>query len=159
MVRTLGAAGRGCWGHRHFSRLPRCAAAQDMRYDATCVLGAAGVAPDTVIWGDSHGVELTYAWSERAALSGRAVRQITGSACPPTPGVYLQSRPRCQAANKDILDALLADDTVTRIVLTPILCGPEICPIVSDDEVLYFNGSHISMTAARRVVLTLEAGS
>lgn len=224
--------------------------AQDMRYDATCVLGAADVAPDTVIWGDSHGVELTYAWSERAALSGRAVRQITGSACPPTPGVYLPSRPSCQAANKDILDALLADDTVTRVVLTmntegyinnegipftelhaslaetvaklratgkevlligqipnqhmdvpavagqivhrgadpsefgvqraeidliaaqwnavlrklaeqdgidfidltPILCGPEICPIVSDGEVLYFNGSHISMTAARRVV-------
>ena len=218
-------------------------------YDKTCVLGVAGVAADTVIWGDSHGVELAYALGELAAPAGRAVRQITGSACPPMPDVNFPDRPICRAANDERLASLAVDDTVDRVILTmnaeeylyakgialavlhaslaktvtklrasekeilligqipnqhmdvpavagqlvhrgvdpskvgmpraeidraavqwntvlknlaeqdgvdfvdltPILCGPEVCPIVSDSEALYFNATHISMSAARRV--------
>ncbi|MEP4962754.1 MAG: acyltransferase family protein [Roseobacter sp.] len=230
---------------------------RDMPYETTCVLGAPDIAPNTVIWADSHGVELAYALAEFVAPSKRAVRQITGSACPPVVDLDLPSRPSCQAANEQIIQALSGDDTVNRVILmmnaegymndesiafedlhsslnkavahlrmagkeivliaqlpnarmdapsiagltaykggnpseigvprseidklaadwnaalqamagqdgidfvdlTPQLCGPAICPIVSNGDVMYFNGAHISMTAARRIAPALVDGS
>jgi hypothetical protein len=52
-------------------------------YKENCTFGAPGVAPDTAVWGDSHGAELAVALGKRFEGEGRGVMEITSSACPP----------------------------------------------------------------------------
>jgi peptidoglycan/LPS O-acetylase OafA/YrhL len=82
---------------------------------ASCVFGAP-VPPAMAIWGDSHAVELSYAMGEVAKAEGRAVREISYSACPPVTGTALFTR-ACRAHNQAVLDYLVADRTTRTVVL------------------------------------------
>lgn len=86
-----------------------------MRSAAPCVLGAP-VAPDTMLWGDSHGVELAYALSLEARAQGRSLVERTTSSCPPVLG-YDAKDARCAAANRAAFDAIRASPGLKRIYL------------------------------------------
>lgn len=81
-----------------------------------CALGAA-VAPDAMLWGDSHGVELAYALAQRAKAQGRALIQRTASSCPPVPGYDAPRDARCAAANRAAFAAIRDDRTIRRVYL------------------------------------------
>lgn len=83
---------------------------------APCVLGAAG-APDALLWGDSHGVELAYALALEAKAQGRALVQRTTSSCPPVLGYDAPKDARCAAANRAAFAALRADPAIRRVYL------------------------------------------
>ncbi len=86
-----------------------------MRDAAPCVLGAA-VPPDTMLWGDSHGVELAYALSLDAKAQNRSLIERTTSSCPPVLG-YEAKDARCAAANQAAFDAIRADPRIRRVYL------------------------------------------
>lgn len=88
-----------------------------MTYEDTCIIGARDTAPSLAIWGDSHGVELAKAMGDEFEKSGRALRQITASACPPVLGVVFDNRPGCLVANDAIISALEADTEIATVVL------------------------------------------
>jgi peptidoglycan/LPS O-acetylase OafA/YrhL len=81
-----------------------------------CVLGAA-TAPDTALWGDSHGVELAYALGELAAAQGKSVAQLTSSSCPPVQGIEVPGRAGCAAVNRKALAWLAAQPGIRTVVL------------------------------------------
>jgi peptidoglycan/LPS O-acetylase OafA/YrhL len=86
-----------------------------MRGASPCLLGAP-VAPDAMLWGDSHGVELAYALSLKAHSQHRALIERTTSSCPPVLD-YQAKDPRCAAANRAAFDAIRANPALRRIYL------------------------------------------
>jgi peptidoglycan/LPS O-acetylase OafA/YrhL len=80
-----------------------------------CALGAR-TAPDALLWGDSHGVELAYALGEEARAEGRSLIQRTASSCPPVLG-YEAKDARCAAANRAAFAAIRADPHIRRVYL------------------------------------------
>lgn len=97
----------------------RCHQDDDNRreYNGACVLGTADTSPDTVVWGDSHGVEIAAALGERLAEEGRSLRQVTYSACPPAKGVEQPNRRFCVPHNDQTLTAIVNDPAVQNVVL------------------------------------------
>ncbi len=87
-------------------------------YSETCVLGAKDVPPHTVLWGDSHGVEIAAALGDRLAEQGQSLRQITYSACPPAKGLEQPERRFCRQHNDEMLSAIVADVSVHNVILT-----------------------------------------
>ncbi|MBH1999252.1 MAG: acyltransferase [Sphingomonadaceae bacterium] len=85
--------------------------------DATpCILGAA-VAPDAMLWGDSHGVEMAYVLGQAAKARGRSLIERTTSSCPPVLGYDDPKDARCAAANKAAFAALRADPAIRHVYL------------------------------------------
>jgi peptidoglycan/LPS O-acetylase OafA/YrhL len=82
-----------------------------------CLLGDTSVAPDTVVWGDSHGVELAGALGDLYAQNGRSLVQITLSACPPALNYISSRRPLCASDNGKILQYLKQSTGVKTVVL------------------------------------------
>jgi peptidoglycan/LPS O-acetylase OafA/YrhL len=89
-----------------------------------CVLGAPGVAPTAVVWGDSHGVEFAYALSRGAAMQHRALLQRTQSSCPPVLGYASAETPHCARINRALFDAVLADKRLRTIYLVAFWASP-----------------------------------
>lgn len=75
-----------------------------------CVLG--GEQPDTALWGDSHGVEVAYAFARPA----HPLRAMTYSACPPVPGISIPSRPNCREYNRLVARYLLATPEIRTVI-------------------------------------------
>ncbi|SNR52405.1 acyltransferase family protein [Puniceibacterium sediminis] len=75
-----------------------------------CTLGD-GI-PFTAVWGDSHGVELSYALSELIP-----VRQITYSGCPPVIGFKREKRPLCDEHNEEVIKFLIDPASNIRTVI------------------------------------------
>lgn len=73
----------------------------------SCVLGDQKVAPDTVVWGDSHGVELSDALGESYRRERRSLLSITLSGCPPALGYASAARPSCGINNAEVLKYIL----------------------------------------------------
>lgn len=90
---------------------------EPISYKNSCIFGAAGIIPDIVVWGDSHGAELSVYLGERAADSHRSVKQITSSACPPAIGFTLKERPLCAIGNQQTLEAITADKSIHTVIL------------------------------------------
>jgi peptidoglycan/LPS O-acetylase OafA/YrhL len=86
-------------------------------YADNCRLGDSAAAPDTVVWGDSHGAELAAALGESAQREGRSVLQVTSNACPPSLDYSRPERPLCAAQNQATYDGILADGRIKRVVL------------------------------------------
>ncbi|HEX8484902.1 acyltransferase family protein [Sphingomonas sp.] len=79
-----------------------------------CSIGA-NVAPDTLVWGDSHGVEIAYALGEIARSRGRALMQATGSSC--TPVVGLDVTAMCNRFNLAVMRLIEARRAIRTVVL------------------------------------------
>lgn len=79
-----------------------------------CRLGAhEGIEPDTLIWGDSHGVELAAALAE----AGLPIIQATYSSCPPALGYKDTERPQCDEHNNQMVEALEHSPQIKTVVL------------------------------------------
>jgi peptidoglycan/LPS O-acetylase OafA/YrhL len=87
----------------------------DGDYDKSCVLGAA-VEPSIIVYGDSHGAELSVALASLAKARGESVRQLTASGCPPALGFSYPDRPECSAYNEKILRRLVALPPKTIVI-------------------------------------------
>ena len=103
-----------------FSRERERCHAHDARavpYTRACVFGASGAPVRNVIWGDSHGVELSIALGARLRQYGGAVRQSTYSSC----SAGGSRRPRrvggCLRHNAALLRAILEDSVLTTVIL------------------------------------------
>lgn len=68
-----------------------------------CALGTPNTVPTYAVWGDSHGVELSYALAEHAAHNGSSLAQLTASKCPPFLLVDLPELPGCAEHNRAVL--------------------------------------------------------
>ncbi|NIJ08072.1 peptidoglycan/LPS O-acetylase OafA/YrhL [Sphingomonas vulcanisoli] len=82
-----------------------------------CLLGAPGVAPTMMLWGDSHGVEMSYALGERLAPRGEALAEQTLSSCAPVLGVPIKAQASCVAHNDRVLAYLRATPSIRTVVL------------------------------------------
>ena len=69
---------------------------------------------DTVVWGDSHGVELAYALAERG---GSGLVQQTRSGCPPVIGYDSPGRPTCASGNREVMNDVLRNPRVRTVYL------------------------------------------
>jgi len=89
--------------------------ARDVPPQKACSFGA-DVPPTIAVWGDSHGVELSYALGELAAESGKSVLQLTSSACGPALDVAVPSRPHCVDRNREVIDYLIGNPTIDTVI-------------------------------------------
>jgi hypothetical protein len=89
-----------------------------------CTLGAR-VAPTTILWGDSHGVELAWAISENMAQRGEALIQRTRGSCPPMLGYGpIANAPDCAASNLQIYDMIAANKDLRTVILAAFWADP-----------------------------------
>ena len=85
--------------------------------DDSCILG--GKSSDTVLWGDSHGVELAYALSDY-----RPIIQATATSCPAIAGYDPAASPGCAVHNAAMFAWLeQADDVSVVILVTALFAG------------------------------------
>ncbi|MEZ0471853.1 acyltransferase family protein [Luteimonas salinilitoris] len=84
-----------------------------------CVLGKPSPpsAAEFAVWGDSHGVELSYALGEMAAKHGSSLIQFSASACPPAIGVPVQRRSGCIDRNNAVLGFLKQSNVKTIFLI------------------------------------------
>ena len=85
-----------------------------------CTLGAR-VPPTTILWGDSHGVELSWAISEDMAQRGESLMQRTRGSCPPMLGY---GNAGCIAFNRQILDAIAENLQLKTVILVGFWVDP-----------------------------------
>jgi peptidoglycan/LPS O-acetylase OafA/YrhL len=89
---------------------------------AGCVLGAK-VMPTTLLWGDSHGVEMAWALAEKLGKQGASLMQRTRGSCPPILGYARAIDPDCARFNQFVLDEIKAAPALTTIVLAGFWAG------------------------------------
>jgi len=68
------------------------------------------------VWGDSHGVELSYSLAQRSKTY--SVIELTKSACPPALDFNTHNRPHCARFNRQVLTFLESHPTIEFVVLT-----------------------------------------
>jgi peptidoglycan/LPS O-acetylase OafA/YrhL len=76
-------------------------------FDKSCVLGAP-VEPSIIVYGDSHGAELSVALASLAETRNESVRELTASGCPPALGFTYPDRRECPAYNAKVLARLVS---------------------------------------------------
>jgi peptidoglycan/LPS O-acetylase OafA/YrhL len=82
------------------------------KVSSSCIIG--GKTASIALWGDSHGVELSYAFGTLY----RPVMSITYSSCPPALGYRSLSRPDCTKHNDQVFDFLTKDQSIKTVILT-----------------------------------------
>jgi peptidoglycan/LPS O-acetylase OafA/YrhL len=127
---ALAMVAAGGWPERFPSEVVRMASAQNdispyrgrchdsdaVSQRPPCVLGAP-VAPTALVWGDSHGVELSFALSEQAKAQGRSLVERTQSSCPPLLGYDPRDDPRCARVNRSVLAQIAGDPHLQTVYL------------------------------------------
>jgi peptidoglycan/LPS O-acetylase OafA/YrhL len=89
-----------------------------------CTLGAS-VPPTTILWGDSHGVELAWAISENLTKRQASLMQRTRASCPPILGYGpIANAPDCAASNQKIFDMIAANKDLRTVILTGFWADP-----------------------------------
>jgi len=100
----------------HEPRIDRCfgMTAADVRERRLCTIGAKGVAPSFLLWGDSHADAILPALSGAAKRAGRAGLFAGGESCPPLLGVSAAATD-CRAFNDAVIER--AKDSQIREVI------------------------------------------
>ena len=89
---------------------------------AECTLGAK-VAPTALLWGDSHGVEMAWALSEKMSKRGASIMQRTRGSCPPIIGYGIATDPNCSAFNRDVISTIEANPNLKTVILSGFWAG------------------------------------
>lgn len=89
--------------------------ATKLAYEKSCVLGAP-VEPDVVVYGDSHGAELSFALASLLKEKNQSLRELTASACSPGMDESLGKRAKCARYNDILLQHLTALPPKTIII-------------------------------------------
>ena len=84
-------------------------------YEKSCVLGAP-VEPDIIVYGDSHGAELSFALASLLKERKESLRELTASACSPGMDETLGERKKCATYNEIILKRLTELPPTTIII-------------------------------------------
>lgn len=84
--------------------------------DKRCTLGAA-VAPDAMLWGDSHGVEYAWVLGLQAERLGQSIAQRTLGSCAPLSGFSDAVSPDCALFNKAVLAEIESDPSIRTVYL------------------------------------------
>jgi peptidoglycan/LPS O-acetylase OafA/YrhL len=84
-------------------------------FDNTCVLGE-DVPPKTIVYGDSHGAELSAVLGSLAKSRNESVREITASACPPAADFSMPRREECAHYNAAMMEKLVALPPTTIVI-------------------------------------------
>ena len=74
--------------------------------------------PDVAVFGNSHGVELSYALALKLKSEGRGVMQFTFSACPPAYGRTIPDRPLCTKWTQEAVEYIAKDPEITTVVIS-----------------------------------------
>lgn len=85
------------------------------KYGNSCVFGAP-VPPKIIVYGDSHGAELSVALGALAETRNESVRQITASGCPPAAGFSYLRRGGCAKYNEAMLAKLVSIAPATIVI-------------------------------------------
>jgi peptidoglycan/LPS O-acetylase OafA/YrhL len=89
-----------------------------------CTLGAS-VPATTILWGDSHGVELAWAIGEQQAKRQASLIQQTRASCPPILGYGpIANAPNCAASNQQIFDTIAANKDLRTVILAGFWADP-----------------------------------
>ncbi len=129
-------ASLGGWATRFPARSAQFAAAkQDIspRRDACltaqiggerpqCTLGA-DTEPASLLWGDSHGVELAWALGEKLGGQGQSIAQRTRGSCPPVLGWSEAREPDCPHFNAAVVAEIESNPAIERIYLAGFWAG------------------------------------
>lgn len=94
----------------------RCHDSDEAQARTACTLGATAP-PSSLLWGDSHGVELAFVIADLERRHGRAILQRTRSSCPPVLGYDPPENPACARVNARVLDTIRADPGLRTIYL------------------------------------------
>ncbi|MCC7110405.1 MAG: acyltransferase [Deltaproteobacteria bacterium] len=86
-------------------------------WDGACRFGDGNAAPDVLLWGDSFVAELSWALGKELVASGRSLRSLSHSSCPPVQGTVGALSPGCREHNREVLEAILADPKSRFVVL------------------------------------------
>jgi len=95
----------------------RCHNSDESNDRPACVLGAVGVRPTALLWGDSHGVEMAFALGEELARRNLSLVQRTHSACPPFIDYRPERDPSCTMADRRALAQIHGDPMLHTIYL------------------------------------------
>lgn len=88
----------------------------------SCLLGNKDLNSTLAVWGDSHGVELSYALAETGEFK---IRQLTSSSCPPLINSKLVLQNGCASRNGDVVNYLEAHPEIQSVVLVQHYFGYE----------------------------------
>ncbi|WP_417536680.1 acyltransferase family protein [Methylophaga sp.] len=97
--------------------------------EGACSLGGGGATP-IYLWGDSHGVELSWELAKALQSSGVPVKQYTGSQCMPSIGVKSNRERHCKRYNESVYAYL------TEV-------APHSSVVMVARWSLYFNGNRV----------------
>lgn len=86
--------------------------------EESCLFGDPAASPDAVVWGDSHGVELSEAFSPWMAAAGRSLLQLTYSSCPPAQDLESPLQMGCQQFGQSVLAYLIDHPGLRYIYLS-----------------------------------------
>ncbi|MFT3732062.1 MAG: acyltransferase family protein [Hyphomicrobium sp.] len=86
-------------------------------YDDTCIIGDS-VAPSVIVYGDSHGAELSAVLGDIAKARHASIRQVTASGCPPAVGFSFPNDDHCERYNAAIIDRLSSISPTTVVLAT-----------------------------------------
>lgn len=81
-----------------------------------CHLGA-NATPQTIVWADSHGVEIAWALSEKLRVKNAALIQRTRASCPPIIGYKTKVDPGCALFNQDVMQTIVQNKNLKNVVL------------------------------------------
>lgn len=81
-----------------------------------CTLGA-DVLPSSMLWGDSHGVELAWALGQRLEQRGQSIAQRTRASCPPALGYDPTRDPDCTRFNEQVMAEIERNSDIETVYL------------------------------------------
>jgi hypothetical protein len=83
-----------------------------------CLMGLTGVAPDAVLWGDSHALSWAPAVDAELKRAGRSALLVSTAGCAPFAGARNPINPRCDGRNAEVMDGLDANEGIRTVILT-----------------------------------------
>lgn len=83
----------------------------------SCVFGDQNVKPNIFVWGDSHGVEISYALGELLQDRNQSVMSVTYSSCVAALDVNFNYSPGCANHNSAVLDYLSESADISTVIL------------------------------------------
>lgn len=93
----------------HYEQFPK------QPYAKSCVLGAAAD-PKVIVYGDSHGAELSFALASRLKERNESLRELTASACSPGVDATFPNRAECAAYNERVMAQLKTVPPATIVI-------------------------------------------
>ena len=87
------------------------------RPDNPCLLGAEGVEPTMLVWGDSHAIAIAPAFDNLLRRQGRAAVLAVNTTCPPLVDFKGPSNPTCPRFNARVLEWLRSPGSPGMVVM------------------------------------------